>query len=536
MEEKKIPNTPEPPTIEEMTKALQQLKYSICKIFKANGTGFFCFIPYKNRFLRVLITNYHVINEQFIKENNKIKFGIDDEKYLNDIFLNDNRKIYLNESYDLAMIEITDQDQLNKDIIFLNFDDYLFQKDSDLIYSTKNSIYILQYPNLGKARVSWGIIKEINSKEIKHLCSTEYGSSGSPILYLKTNKVIGIHKGHSKFNFNMGIFLKEPIKKLNQNNEMKKIYQIKYSNNYNYPNNNYNYNCNNICNNNFINNYINNYNFINNLNNKNNFVSSFNQNNIIQQINVQKFQNKQIKNYSQNQMEKYNNFNICFHGNQNKINLYENKTKKKYEKTIEDGIYKIIPMHCNNRAIDINGASPENNANLQLYEYNNTNAQRFEVKYNNKDNYYTIRCLCSNKLLTVNSNDNYNIVQFDETQGINQQWHIVRIGNNYEIISEYKGYLMDVNNKGDNNFTNISCKPKIGELNQQFQFKNAEYFIKPSYEGCSIVDALEEIHVDSSQSYRSKIAAANGIENYKYTPEQNTKMLNMLKEGKLKIP
>ena len=52
------------------------MKYSICKIYKANGTGSFCFIPYNSSFLRVLMTNYHVIDEQFIKENNIIKLGI----------------------------------------------------------------------------------------------------------------------------------------------------------------------------------------------------------------------------------------------------------------------------------------------------------------------------------------------------------------------------------------------------------------------------------------------------------------------------
>ena len=49
---------------------------------------------------------------------------------------------------------------------------------------------------------------------------------------------------------------------------------------------------------------------------------------------------------------------------------------------IENGIYKIFPKHCKNRSIYINGGSKENFANLQLYEFNNTNAQQFEVKYN----------------------------------------------------------------------------------------------------------------------------------------------------------
>ena len=67
--------------------------------------------------------------------------------------------------------------------------------------------------------------------------------------------------------------------------------------------------------------------------------------------------------------------------------------------------------------------------------------------------------------------------------------------------------------------------------------------IKPS--GCfpacsssysSIVNALSSIGVDSSFTFRSKIAAYNGITNYSGTAEQNTKMLNLLKAGTLKDP
>jgi surface protein len=45
-----------------------------------------------------------------------------------------------------------------------------------------------------------------------HYCCTEYGSSGSPILNLLNNKIIGIHKERVKNkNFNRGTLLKYPI-------------------------------------------------------------------------------------------------------------------------------------------------------------------------------------------------------------------------------------------------------------------------------------------------------------------------------------
>lgn len=53
------------------------------------------------------------------------------------------------------------------------------------------------------------------------------------------------------------------------------------------------------------------------------------------------------------------------------------------------------------------------------------------------------------------------------------------------------------------------------------------------YKGNSIVEALMSIGVDSSYAFRKKIAKANGIESYTGSSAQNTKLLKLIKEGKL---
>ena len=63
--------------------------------------------------------------------------------------------------------------------------------------------------------------------------------------------------------------------------------------------------------------------------------------------------------------------------------------------------------------------------------------------------------------------------------------------------------------------------------------KTTNYYTKSSYKGNSIVDGLKSIGVNSSYSYRQKIAKANGISNYKGTASQNTSLLNKLKKGTL---
>ena len=51
-----------------------------------------------------------------------------------------------------------------------------------------------------------------------------------------------------------------------------------------------------------------------------------------------------------------------------------------------------------------------------------------------------------------------------------------------------------------------------------------------------LVAGLSSINVENSQAYRMKIALFNGMTDYAYTAEQNTTLLNLLKEGKLLNP
>ena len=63
---------------------------------------------------------------------------------------------------------------------------------------------------------SSGLIREIEEDgyTIRHLCDSNTGSSGGPIINSLNFQIIGIHKGAPKNeqNYNLGIFLKKPIK------------------------------------------------------------------------------------------------------------------------------------------------------------------------------------------------------------------------------------------------------------------------------------------------------------------------------------
>ena len=177
-------------------KIIEQMEKNICKIKIGNeqGTGFFCKIPFpdKDNMLPVFITNNHIINLQ----ENKIIIKIKEEKESRIINLN-NRMKYTNEEYDVTIIEIKEEDNIKN---YLKLDDRIINdienntnKNRDYINET---IYIIQFPE-NKLSVSYGILSEIYEDKkynFNHKCSTRGGSSGSPILNINSNKLIGIHK------------------------------------------------------------------------------------------------------------------------------------------------------------------------------------------------------------------------------------------------------------------------------------------------------------------------------------------------------
>ena len=190
LEEKLLNKYPAPIQKDCIKVILQQIENCICKINnkKGRGTGFFCYIPYENenKKIPVMITNNHIIDENIFNENkNKnIRVTINDDEKNIDIKIDNDTKFYTNIKEDITIIEIKKEKEIKE---FLEIDNNIFDDNANIF---NENIYILQYPkdlNNQKACVSFGIIKEItninNIHNIIHLCSTESGSSGSPILY-----------------------------------------------------------------------------------------------------------------------------------------------------------------------------------------------------------------------------------------------------------------------------------------------------------------------------------------------------------------
>ena len=127
------------------------------------------------------------------------------------------------------------------------------------------------------------------------------------------------------------------------------------------------------------------------------------------------------------------------------------------------------------------------------------------------------------------------------------------INKNTEIglpnLANYSGVsIVDALNSVDYNSSYASRKElatKLGIANytgtaeQNTQMLNMlkediNYYPACNYTRTSIVEGLKEIGIDSSYSNRKKIARVNGINNYTGTASQNTQLLNLLKQGKLR--
>ena len=280
-----------PITKDQSKTLLSQLEKYVCKIYQTNGnkaTGFLCKVPYPDQFrlLPVLMTCYHVLSQKDLINNNYIKITFDEDKIEKILNLKVARKIFENKDLDTFIIEI--KPNFDKIYDFLDIDENIF--DSNYNEKYKNiTAYILQYPNGIKSSYSVGPIIDILDININHFCSTDFGSSGSPILNLYNYKVFGIHKRRTKFKFNQGTFIKFVIEQFNKENLFYQNQIIERNLNDNKK----------IINNNILDNYKKqiSYNDINNTINKKSLNNSINKSKIDNYILIQNLGNNSFTDY-----------------------------------------------------------------------------------------------------------------------------------------------------------------------------------------------------------------------------------------------
>ena len=160
-----------PLTTDQFKYILGQIVKNICtiKLQNSHGTGFFCNIPFtdfdntdtKNT-VPVLITNYHVLSQDFLDENEIIEFTLNEDTIKKEIKITNKRKTYTNKDFDVTIIELNpeeDQIELNS---FLDIDPNINCDNPKKEYKNK-TIYIIGNIN----KISNGVLKNIFEDGIK---------------------------------------------------------------------------------------------------------------------------------------------------------------------------------------------------------------------------------------------------------------------------------------------------------------------------------------------------------------------------------
>ena len=218
-------------TINQHMNISHQLHHCICEIKYNNEKivfGFFCKIPFdKSNLLPVLVTKKELIEKNNIYKGNK-KILINNKEY--EISFDNSRKIYINEKYGIAIIEIKKSDNLEDIKLYLDIDNYLYEENLEKINNPKN-VYILNYPKINNNCFSIGKIINIIGNSFEYLCSFNDIVSGCPIINFSNFQLIGIHIEIVKEkNFSKGILIKELIEDFHKKYENKNSINVEINN------------------------------------------------------------------------------------------------------------------------------------------------------------------------------------------------------------------------------------------------------------------------------------------------------------------
>lgn len=144
------------------------------------------------------------------------------------------------------------------------------------------------------------------------------------------------------------------------------------------------------------------------------------------------------------------------------------------EKVLENGIYRISSALDSNMFIDITGASKKDGTNVELWNSNGGNNQKFQLTYLSKG-YYKITTLVdlekSIDVENASTKNGSNVLIYKDQDSINQQWIIKDAGDGYfNIISNCNNLYMNVENDKAYNGANINMLGKNDSNSQKFKF------------------------------------------------------------------
>lgn len=148
------------------------------------------------------------------------------------------------------------------------------------------------------------------------------------------------------------------------------------------------------------------------------------------------------------------------------------------QKNIDNGIYRIVSALDKNMVIDLTGGVTNNGSNIQLYQSNGTQAQKWRVEYLTNGYYKISSIIDLTKTVDVangGSISGSNVQIYDNNNSSGQQWIIKDAGEGYyNIVSNCSGLYLEVAGAGIFNGSNIQMYEGNSTNAQKFKFIKSE--------------------------------------------------------------
>ena len=235
-------------------------------------------------------------------------------------------------------------------------------------------------------------------------------------------------------------------------------------------------------------------------------------------------------------------------GNNIKIWEYNKTDAQKWElmptDIVEDGLYEISSSIDGNKEIDIHGGSygAEDGTNIQIWNKNNTAAQRWYVE-RDKNGYYTVKNLQSGKVLDVQAagTKNQTNVQAWEPNGTcAQKWRILKSNNGYVFISNCSYKVVDLAKADTNRGSNIqiyeanNTKAQQWNMNPATKVEEGDYVIVSKLSDNKVVDIKGN---NKERGTNIQLYEANGTSAQKWsiTYDKSTDTYTILNKGTGKV-
>lgn len=171
---------------------------------------------------------------------------------------------------------------------------------------------------------------------------------------------------------------------------------------------------------------------------------------------------------------------------------------------VEDGIYTLYSAAAKDMVMDIDSGRTDDFANVQLYQSNETLAQKFRVEYNG-NGFYKIMNWNSGKSLDVagaSDKEGANLQQYTYNGSDAQLWEIYDAGNGYYYVVSNLGTCIDLASGSVVNGANIQMADLSGKDTQKWLFEKTEtvQFTEGTYVISNFANAKKVLDVDGASN------------------------------------